>query len=77
VWFDWRLTVVAVVVAPLIGVVLRKFGKRIVRGSRNTLRAYEDLLRASNEAMQGLRGIKTASAERVARKRFSVANRSV
>ena len=77
VWFDWRLTVVAVVVAPLIGVVLRKFGKRIVRGSRNTLKAYEDLLRASNEAMQGLRGIKTASAERVARKRFSAANRSV
>jgi ABC-type multidrug transport system fused ATPase/permease subunit len=77
VWFDWRLTIVAIVVAPLMGVVLRKFGKRILRGSRNTLKAYEDLLRNSNEAMQGLRGIKTATAERVARRRFAAANRAV
>lgn len=77
VWFDWRLTIVAVVVAPLMGLVLRKFGKRILRGSRNTLKAYEDLLRNSNESMQGLRGIKTATAERVARRRFAAANRAV
>ena len=77
VWFDWRLTIVAVVVAPIMAAVLRKFGKRIVRGSRNTLKAYEDLLRSSNEAMQGLRGLKTATAERVARRRFASANRTV
>lgn len=77
VWFDWRLTIVAVVVAPIMAAVLRKFGKRIVRGSRNTLKAYEDLLRNSNEAMQGLRGLKTATAERVARRRFASANRAV
>ena len=77
VWFDWRLTIVAVIVAPAIGAVLRKFGKRIVRGSRNTLKAHEDLLRASNEAMQGLRGLKTATAERTARRRFGRANRAV
>jgi ABC-type multidrug transport system fused ATPase/permease subunit len=77
VWFDWRLTIVAVVVAPIMAAVLRKFGKRIVRGSRNTLKAYEDLLRNSNEAMQGLRGLKTATAERVARRRFASANRTV
>ncbi|MEY3143410.1 MAG: hypothetical protein RLY21_1903, partial [Planctomycetota bacterium] len=77
VWFDWRLTLVAVVVAPVLGAVLRKFGKRILRGSRNTLKAYEDLLRNSNESMQGLRGIKTATAERMARRRFGAANRAV
>jgi ABC-type multidrug transport system fused ATPase/permease subunit len=77
VWFDWRLTIVAVIVAPIMAAVLRKFGKRIVRGSRNTLKAYEDLLRNSNEAMQGLRGLKTATAERVARRRFASANRAV
>jgi len=77
VWFDWRLTIAAVVAAPVIAVVLRKFGKRIVRSSRNTLIAYEELLRTSNEAMQGLRGIKTATAEREARRRFARANRRV
>ncbi len=77
VWFDWRLTIVAIVVTPLMGAVLRKLGKRIKKGSRNTLRAYEDLLRTSNESMQGLRGIKTATAERFARRRFGAANRAV
>ncbi|MFM2164080.1 MAG: Lipid export ATP-binding/permease protein MsbA [Planctomycetota bacterium] len=77
VWFDWRLTIAAIVAAPVIAVVLRKFGKRIIRSSRNTLIAYEELLRTSNEAMQGLRGIKTATAEREARRRFGRANRRV
>ena len=77
VWFDWRLTIAAVVVAPIIANVLRKFGKRIRRSSRNTLIAYEDLLRTANESMQGLRGIKTATAERAARRRFGRANRCV
>ncbi|MFZ4751379.1 MAG: ABC transporter ATP-binding protein [Phycisphaerales bacterium] len=77
VWFDWRLTFAAVFAAPVIGFVLRKFGKRIVRSSRNTLIAYEELLRTSNESMQGLRGVKTATAEREARKRFGRANRRV
>jgi len=77
VWFDWRLTIAAVVVAPIIANVLRKFGKRIRRSSRNTLIAYEDLLRTANESMQGLRGIKTATAERAARRRFGRANRRV
>ena len=77
VWFDWRLTIAAVVVAPVIGFVLRKFGKRIRRSSKNTLAAYQELLRTSNESMGGLRGIKTATAERFARQRFGRANREV
>jgi len=77
VWFDWRLTFAAIVAAPLIAVILRKLGKRIVRSSRNTLIAYEDLLRASNESLQGLRGIKSATAEREARRKFGRANRRV
>jgi ABC-type multidrug transport system fused ATPase/permease subunit len=77
IWFDWRLTIVAVIVAPVLATVLRKFGKRISRGSGRTMRAYEHMLRNSNEALQGLRGVKTASAERTARRRFARANKDV
>lgn len=77
VWFDWRLTIAAIVVAPVIGFVLKKFGKRIRKSGKKTLVAYQELLRTANESMQGLRGIKTATAERFARKRFGVANREV
>lgn len=76
-WFDWRLTFAAIVVAPVIGLVLKKFGKRIRKSSKNTLAAYQELLRTANESMQGLRGIKTATAERFARQRFGRANRQV
>lgn len=75
IWFDWRLTLVAIVVAPPLVIVLRKFGKRIRRGTRGALLAQEDLLRASNESLQGLRAVKTSTAEREALSRFSRANR--
>jgi len=77
IWFDWRLTIVAIIVAPILGTVLRKFGKRISRGSGRTMKAYEDMLRNSNEALQGLRGVKTATAERAARRRFGRANKDL
>ena len=73
--FDWRLTVVAIVVTPPLAIVLRRFGKRIRRGSRGSLKAQEDLLRTSNEAVQGLRAVKTSTAERSAMARFARANR--
>jgi subfamily B ATP-binding cassette protein MsbA len=75
VWFDWRITLVAVAVAPVLAVILRKFGKRIRRGSRGMLEAQEGLLRVANESLQGLRAIKTSTAERHALGRFAIGNR--
>ena len=75
VWYDWRLTTIAVIVAPPAAIILRKFGKRIRRGTRGALQAQEELLRTSNESVQGLRAIKTSTAEREALSRFARANR--
>ena len=77
IWFDWRITLIALVAAPLIAVPLRKFGKRIRRGVRGSLRAQEDLLRVSNESLQGIRAVKTASAESESIRRFDAANAAV
>ncbi|MFO0828650.1 MAG: ABC transporter ATP-binding protein [Phycisphaerales bacterium] len=76
VWFDWRLTLVAIAVAPPLAIILRSFGKRIRRGTRGALKAQEDLLRTSNESLQGLRAVKTSTAEREALSRFARANRA-
>ncbi len=76
-WFDWRLTVAALVVAPPIGVVIRQFGRRIRKSARGALRSQEDLLRSCNESIQGLRGVKTATAEKAAMRRFNRANRAL
>ncbi len=77
IWFDWRLTLAAFLVAPPIGVVIRQFGRRIRRSTRAALESQEDLLRASNESIQGLRGVKTATAEKAGIRRFNRANREV
>ncbi|MHC4245872.1 MAG: ABC transporter ATP-binding protein [Planctomycetota bacterium] len=77
VWFDWRLTIVALLVAPILASILRKLGRRIRRATRAALEAQEDLLRVSNEAIQGIRTVKTATAERMAADRFDAANDSV
>jgi ABC-type multidrug transport system fused ATPase/permease subunit len=37
VWFDWRLTIVALFVAPLLAIILRKLGRRIRRATRAAL----------------------------------------
>ena len=75
--FDWRLTIVAVVVAPILASFLRKIGRVIRRATRGALEAQEDLLRVSNESIQGLRAIKSASAEEMVTGRFIEANNRV
>ncbi len=77
VYTDWRITLVALVAAPAIAIPLRKLGKRIRRGVRGSLKAQEDLLRVSNESIQGLRAIKTSTAESAAIQRFDTANLTV
>jgi ABC-type multidrug transport system fused ATPase/permease subunit len=77
VWFDWRITLIALVAVPALAVPLRKFGKRIRRGTRGALRAQEDLLRSSNESLQGLRAVKVSSAEGTSIERFDAANADV
>ncbi|NBX24568.1 MAG: ABC transporter ATP-binding protein [Planctomycetes bacterium] len=72
--FDWRLVLVALVAGPVLAVALRKTGKSIRRGSRGTLEASEVLLRTTNESLQGLRAVKTATAEHEALRRFNRAN---
>jgi ABC-type multidrug transport system fused ATPase/permease subunit len=77
IYTDWRITLVALVAAPAIAIPLRKLGKRIRRGVRGSLKAQEDLLRVSNESIQGLRVFKTSTAESAATRRFDQANATV
>lgn len=75
--FDWRLTLFAVIVLPILAVVLRKIGKRVRRGTRGSLAAQEGLLRIATESLQGLRAVKTSNAEPEVRARFAAINEEV
>ncbi|MSR42154.1 MAG: ABC transporter ATP-binding protein [Phycisphaerales bacterium] len=76
-YFDWRLTIAAIIVAPLLAVIMRKIGKRIRRSTKLALEQQEDILRVSQEAISGLRGFKTATAEATAFRRFARASRAL
>ena len=62
--FNWMLSLTVLVAAPALGIILRKFGKRIRRGTRGSLQAQEGLLRVATEAMHGLRAVKANTGER-------------
>jgi ABC-type multidrug transport system fused ATPase/permease subunit len=61
VWFDWRLTLSQSRWRRRWRSSCAASGTRIRRGTRGALKAQEDLLRASNECVQGMRAIKTAT----------------
>ena len=77
IWFDWRICVVCLIVGPAMAIVLRKLGKQIRGGIRGSLKEQEGLLRVTTESLQGLRAVKTATAERVMLRRFNRSNDSV
>ncbi len=71
---DWRVVLVAAVAGPVLAVILRKSGKRIRRGAKGALQHQATLLRVTNETLQGMRVIKTATAEGAMLGRFKRAN---
>lgn len=74
---DWRLTLIALVVALPVYVAIRKLAKRIRRASRSALEQQAALLAAATEAVQGLRIVKAHAAERFEDARFQRVNREV
>ncbi|MBM4107912.1 MAG: ABC transporter ATP-binding protein [Phycisphaerae bacterium] len=74
---EWRVTLIALLVGPVIAVVIRKLGKRIRRASRAALESQARLLTAAAEALQGLRVVKAYATERYEAGRFHRMNRQV
>lgn len=72
---DWRLTLIALIAAPLIAVMLRKFGKVIRRASKRVLHEQGRMYAAMNESLGGLRVVKVHQAEGYERRRFRQLNR--
>ncbi|HJN71180.1 MAG: ABC transporter ATP-binding protein [Phycisphaerae bacterium] len=72
--FDVQLVVIAILVLPVLAFVLQKIGRRIRKGSKTSLAVQQELLRISNEAVQGLRAVKVNTAEQSIQSSFSSEN---
>lgn len=74
---NWRLSAVMMLVAPILGFVIRKTGKRIRKATRGALRGQAKLLEDASEVTRGFRVVKAFTAERAEIGRFSRHNREV
>ncbi len=74
---DWMLSLIVLVGAPVIVVLLRKFGKIIRRASKRVLNQQGRIIGAMHESLGGLRVVKVHQAEGYERRRFSQLNRSL
>ncbi len=76
-WWDYKLTLLALIAAPVSAVVLHKFGRTIERASRRALQEQAGMLKTVNEVLGALYVIKTHSAEGYERRRFRRLNRAL
>jgi len=74
---NWRLTLIALIVTPLLYTIIRRLGKRIRRASRSALQSQAGLYGAAVEALQGLRVVKVHTTERYEAGRFHRINKEV
>jgi ABC-type multidrug transport system fused ATPase/permease subunit len=75
--FDWRVTLVALLIAPLLYHVIRRLGKRIKRASNATLQSQSGLYMTASESITALRVVKVHAAERYEAARFHRMNKEM
>ena len=75
--FDYRLVLIAILVLPILAITLHKIGRRVSKGTKASLAAQQDLLRISNESIQGLRSVKVNTSEQASVKAFDEENNQV
>jgi ABC-type multidrug transport system fused ATPase/permease subunit len=76
-WFSWKVTLAAMIAAPLLYTVIRKLGKRIRRASGAAMESQGELTRVATESLQGLRVVKVHDAEGFETGRFHSINKRV
>lgn len=67
---DWRLTLFIVIFAPLVVVVVRKFGTKVRRAMRAALEKNSAMLGQVDATLGGIRVVKSAAAEPHERRRY-------
>ncbi|MAG16862.1 MAG: hypothetical protein CMJ21_02210 [Phycisphaerae bacterium] len=72
---NWKVTLVLLLVGPVIGLLMRKFGKRVRRATRRELSMLGQLNAVMYETMGGISVVKVHGGESYERLRFARANR--
>jgi subfamily B ATP-binding cassette protein MsbA len=74
---DWRVTLAAITVTPLLYTIIRKLGKRIRRAASAALVSQADLYGAATQTVQALRVVKVHNGEQIEAGRFHRTNKKM
>ena len=74
-WFNWRLTLLFMIMIPLALAIMTKTSKMMKRATRKVLERMSNIYRISQETFQGLRVVKAFTMEGYERRRFHEATR--
>ena len=69
-WFNWRLTLVSLLLFPSAGLVMWLVGRYLKRVSRRNLESMARIYKILQESFQGIRVVKAFTMERYERRRF-------
>ncbi|MBA3273328.1 MAG: hypothetical protein H0T11_05585, partial [Chthoniobacterales bacterium] len=70
-YVSWKLTAFIIIFAPIMGVLIKTFGKKMRRASRKAMEESSDMLGQIEATLNGVRVVKAANAERFERKRYT------
>jgi ABC-type multidrug transport system fused ATPase/permease subunit len=76
-YFNWYVTIGALLIAPALYTIIRKLGKRIKRASNRALQSQAGLYGAASESLQALRVVKAYTTEVYEGGRFHRINKEV
>ncbi|MEO0512200.1 MAG: ABC transporter ATP-binding protein [Planctomycetota bacterium] len=76
-YFNWRLTIVAVAVAPVLGAIVSLLGRRIKKATRRALREQASLYGSALNALRALRVVKVHTTEAHELRNFTAKNLEV
>ncbi|MCG8407430.1 MAG: ABC transporter ATP-binding protein/permease [Phycisphaerales bacterium] len=74
---DWRITLIAVISAPLAGLLIRKFGRLIRKANKRLLENYGRMLASLEGAMTGIRVVKGYAMEQYERRHLFTVDQQI
>lgn len=74
-YINWRLTLMAIMVVPLIGLFLARFGRSLKKAAKNAMQSVETIYDSISETFDSFRVVSAFSGQRRQRKIFLKANR--
>ncbi|HEV3122076.1 MAG TPA: ABC transporter ATP-binding protein, partial [Isosphaeraceae bacterium] len=76
-WFNWRLTCLAMVLVPFSAATTYRVGKIMKRAVRRSLESMSNIYKILQESLQGIKVVKAFTMERYERRRFFLETKSL